>query len=528
MAGHNELSEDEAYYHMWSERMAPSYYSKGPGIATAMKISTSVFGHSEFGIRFFAPLLGLGSSLMLFRLGRGIFGRQSAAWAVMLLNITPIFNAGSMLMTIDALSIFLWIAAMLMVWHALHRASKWTIFWPLAGLMIGLGFLAKYTNALLLLSIALLLLIHRRWRGQLRKPGPYLALGVFLLCTIPVLIWNQQHDWITVSHLRERGDLDEVTGFKPGAALVFFLGHLSVYSPLIFTGMLWALAISIRRFFKDEGEAFLVAFSLPIIALYFALSFRSGGELNWTSPGFVGVGLLLAHHWFRWDGPPQVKRRLRSATLTIAVGMSLLALNTDLLRQLGVPWSYKQDPRVAPLSAGELLTNPSLLLANADDPSTRLRGWKSTANYCAEVVRAQDQAVFLIANRYQTAAALDHYLPDGLDIIRPTLAHPRVHTPESTAPEHQFWFWPGYSQIEEVAQVPAGDGGDTIREEFSPFIGQDALYFSDDMKRKSPDERLKNSFREWELIMVVDIMRRGHFLRQMRIFHCKQYQGLDL
>ncbi len=35
MAGHNELSEDEAYYHMWSERMAPSYYSKGPGIADA-------------------------------------------------------------------------------------------------------------------------------------------------------------------------------------------------------------------------------------------------------------------------------------------------------------------------------------------------------------------------------------------------------------------------------------------------------------------------------------------------------------
>ena len=86
MAGHNELSEDEAYYHMWSERLAPSYYSKGPGIATTMKISTSVFGHNEFGIRFFSPLLALGSSLMLFRLARGIFGRQVAAWAVFLLS----------------------------------------------------------------------------------------------------------------------------------------------------------------------------------------------------------------------------------------------------------------------------------------------------------------------------------------------------------------------------------------------------------------------------------------------------------
>jgi len=528
MAGHNELSEDEAYYHMWSERMAPSYYSKGPGIAALMKLSTSVFGHEEFGIRFFAPLLALGSSLMLFRLGRGIFGRQSAAWAVLLLNITPIFNAGSMLMTIDALSIFLWIAAMLMVWHALHRASKWTVYWPLAGLMIGLGFLAKYTNALLLLSIALLLIVHRRWRGQLGKPGPYLALGVFLLCTIPVLVWNQQHDWITVTHLKERGDLDEATGLQLKKSLEFFLGHISVYSPLIFIGMLWALGISITRFFKDEGEAFLVAFSLPIIALYFSLSLRSGGELNWTAPGFVGVGLLLAHHWFRWDARPRVKRRLRRGALVLGVGMSLLALNTDLLRQFGVPWSYKSDPRIPPLSTVEVLKKPSLLLANAADPSARLRGWKSSAAYCAEVIRAQDQPVFLIANRYQTAAALGHYLPGGLDIIQPSPAHPRVHTPESAAPEHQFWFWPGYSQVDEVRLVPSEDGSDTIRKESSPFIGRDALYLTDNMKRRSPDERVRNSFREWELIMVVDIMRRGRFLRQLRIFHCKQYQGLDL
>ena len=126
MAGTNELSEDEAYYHMWSERFASSYYSKGPGIAATMKLSSSIFGHSEFGIRFFSPLLALGSSLILFRLARGVFGnRQVAAWAVFLLNITPIFNAGAMLMTIDPISIFLWLAAMLMrVARHLHRASQ--------------------------------------------------------------------------------------------------------------------------------------------------------------------------------------------------------------------------------------------------------------------------------------------------------------------------------------------------------------------------------------------------------------------
>ena len=337
-----------------------------------------------------------------------------------------------------------------------------------------------------------------------------------MLCTIPVIIWNAQNDWITVTHLKERGDLDETTGFKPQEALVFFLGHLSVYSPLIFIGMLWALCISVGRFFKDEGEAFLIAFSLPIIALYFALSFRSGGELNWTAPGFIGISLLLAHHWFRWEGRPRIKRNLRRTTLVMAVAMSLLALNTDLLRQTGIGWSYKRDPRLP----------ETLSLSNADDPSTRLRGWKATAGICAEVIAAEEKPVFLIANRYQTAAALSYYLPDDLDLIRPTDDHPRVHTVESSAPEHQFYFWPGYAEAVQRL-VPSPDGTDTIREEFSPFIGQDALYISDDFKRRSPDERVKNSFSEHQLVMVVDIVRRGHFLRQIRIFHCKNYKGLD-
>jgi len=532
----NELSADEAYYHMWSQRADLSYYSKGPGIATVMGISTAVFGHSEFGIRFFSPLLALGSSLILFRLARGVFDKQVAAWSVFLLNITPIFNAGSMLMTIDPISIFFWLAAMLMVWHALHRASKWTFYWPLAGLMIGLGFLAKYTNAMLLLSIVLLLIFHRRWRGQLRKPGIYLAIGVFLLCTIPVIVWNSQNDWITVTHLSEHTEKhsEEESSFQPAQAAVFFAGHMSVYSPLIFLGMVWALALSVRRFFKDEGEAFFVAFSFPIIAMYFLLSFRSGGELNWTSPGFISVGVLLSYHWFRWEGRPVLKRRLRRTAIGMSVAMCLLALNTDLLRQFGVTWSYKRDPRVPAMSAGEILTKPHLLLSNAADPSARLRGWKSTAEECAyhieEFTGSIEKPVFLIANRYQTAAALNHYMPDDgtLAIIHPTERHPRVHTVESTTPDHQFWFWPGYSEVAEVKYVPAPDGTDTIREEFSPFIGQDALYFTDDMKRKSPPDVLKNTFREYELIMVVDVRRRGQFVRQIRIFHCKQYRGLDL
>src|SRR5206468_8708049 len=147
-----DLSFDEAHYWMWSERLAPAYFSKGPGIAFAIRASTAVFGANEFGVRFFSPVLAAATSLLLFYFARRLFGATAGLWAVIGLNATPIFNIGAVLMTIDALSIFFWMAAMFTFWIAVEK-SRFSWHWPLTGLLIGFGFLSKYTNAFELLSV---------------------------------------------------------------------------------------------------------------------------------------------------------------------------------------------------------------------------------------------------------------------------------------------------------------------------------------------------------------------------------------
>src|SRR5881227_1323348 len=112
MLGTSDLSFDEAHYWMWSERLAPAYFSKGPGIAFAIRASTAIFGANEFGVRFFTPLLAAGTSLLLFYFASRLFSTTAGLWAVIGLNVTPIFNIGAFVMTIDALSIFFWVAAM--------------------------------------------------------------------------------------------------------------------------------------------------------------------------------------------------------------------------------------------------------------------------------------------------------------------------------------------------------------------------------------------------------------------------------
>src|SRR5438105_14815944 len=196
MLATTDLEFDEAHYWMWSERLAPAYFSKGPAIAFAIRASTALFGTNEFGVRFFSPLLAAGTSLFLFYFARRLFSATAGLWAVIALNVRTIFNIGAFVMTIDALSIFFWLAAMFTFWLALEKSPQFSWYWPLTGLLIGLGFLSKYTNALELISIVLVLTLAPRLRHEFKRPGFYLLIGIFALCTVSPIMGNAQHAWI--------------------------------------------------------------------------------------------------------------------------------------------------------------------------------------------------------------------------------------------------------------------------------------------------------------------------------------------
>ena len=130
LLGTTDLTFDEAHYWMWSERLAPAYFSKGPGIAFAIRASTAIFGDTEFGVRFWSPILGAGTSLLVYYFTRRLFNATAGFWAVLALNAVPLFNLGNVLMTIDPLSIFFWTAAMCTFWLALERSPNFSWFWP--------------------------------------------------------------------------------------------------------------------------------------------------------------------------------------------------------------------------------------------------------------------------------------------------------------------------------------------------------------------------------------------------------------
>jgi 4-amino-4-deoxy-L-arabinose transferase-like glycosyltransferase len=500
-----DLSFDEAYYWMWSERLAPAYFSKGPGIAFAIRTSTAVFGANEFGVRFLSPVLAAGTSLLMFYFAHRLFGAIAGLWAVIALNATPIFNIGAVLMTIDALSIFFWVAAMFTFWLALEKSPSLPWYWPVTGMLIGLGFLCKYTNGLELVSVLVVLALVPRLRREFKRPGLYLLIAMFVICAIPPIVWNAQHAWITLAHLRSRGGLERGFGFHPGEVLSFLGQHFIVYSPLLFLALAWGVIASWRRINQQFKVLFLMWFGLPVFVFYLLLSINKSAAPNWDGLAFFGFGLVATYFW--WERFQTSVRLPICASVAVLVGliMSLAALDTDLLRVAG----YR-------------------LWRN--DPSDRMRGWKSATGALgkmrADLEARLGEKLFLIADARDRASEISFYLRDKR-VEGP--GHPPVYIPESQDMVNQFSFWPRYDQFVELNPGTQRPEGEVYTEEngINLFVGRDALFVRAGEKERVP-HNIQAAFQSAEPVGTIKVSRHGNVIRTWQVFLCRSYRTLPL
>ena len=505
LIGTTDLSFDEAHYWMWAERLAPAYFSKGPGVAFAIWSSTAIFGDNEFGVRFWSPVLGAGTSLLLYYLARRLFSDLTAFWLVIALNVTPIFNIGSFVMTIDPLSIFFWTAAMFTFWLALEKSPVFSWHWALTGLLIGLGFLSKYTNALQLISVVLVLALIPRFRREFRQRGFYLLLAAFAVCTIPPLLWNNSHAWATIGHLRSRGNFDDAPAFNPLELLNFLAVHFAVYSPLLFLALAWAVIAGWRRTRQQFKGSFLLWFGIPVFAIYFVLSLNEAASPNWDGLAFLSLGILASSYWRERIESRAHLARWAAAALVLGLLMSMLALNTDLIRTAGFALPRR-------------------------DPADRMRGWKS-ASGAVEKVRSDletrlGERVFLIADERDRASEVSFYLREkrveGPD-------HPPVYIVESQDIVNQFSFWPRYDEFVAAPRNPTPEEGDVYTEEdgVNRFQGRNALFIQGNGKAE-PARNIRAAFQSVEPVAKIEVRRFDNVIRTFDLYLCRNYRTLPL
>jgi hypothetical protein len=306
-------------------------------------------------------------------------------------------------------------------------------------------------------------------------------------------------------HLRSRGGLDEGPGFHPLELLVFLGEHFLTYSPLLFLGLAWGVCASWRSSLQNLKLLYLFCFGLPVFVLYFFLSLNRAGAPNWDCLAFLSLAPLAALYWQERTQAASHLRRWAAAAFALGLLMSVVALDTDPLRSLGLHFPRR-------------------------DPANRLRGWQSATREL-EKVRADfetktGEKLFLIADERDRAAEIAFYLRDKR-VEGPR--HPPVYIVESQDLQNQFSFWPRYDEFVEQSVRGAPSPNEVYTEEsgVNRFVNRSALYVQEGNKKRAP-HNIRAGFQSWEGVATIEVRRFGEHVRTWRVFLCRNYRTLPL
>jgi undecaprenyl-diphosphatase len=384
-----DLSPDEAHYWEWSRRLDLSYYSKGPLVAYLIRALTATFGDSALGIRLGAVLLSIAGSLAIYRLGSRAFADPRVGLlAVVGLQLTPLFWAGSLLLTIDPPFLVAWVVALLCLHRALRDGSAAA--WLGAGLAVGLGLLAKYTMLFVLPGLLLYAWRAPEARRQLRRPVAWAAAALALAAFTPVVAWNVGHGWVSARHVASQG---RGGGFEWDEPLAFLGSQLLVLSPLVAGLLGWALWVGIREGLVRGREPyrFLVAFAAPILGFYAVVSLQGKVQANWAAAAYPPLAVMAAGALLeRRARLDETGRRAQTRLLAAAAGCALvLVVLGHLIGALDLPRRL--------------------------DPTVRLRGWEELGSAVTAAWRTMPDPArtFVVSDRYQITSELAFYGPRG-------------------------------------------------------------------------------------------------------------------
>ena len=343
IAAVNGLGIDEAYS-VGNARILSLAYVDHPPLHLWIAGLAARLAGSEAALVVRLPFIALfaGSTWLMFRLGRVLYGEEAGLWAAIWLNLAPVFgivHAGGVLPD-GPLIFFLLAAANVLADICFTRTARPMLAWPGVGVLAGLALLSKYSAVFFCLGTFVYLLTVPRQRPWLATAGPWLALLAAALVFSPAIVWNAEHGLASFAFQGNRA----AAGAGGGNVLRQIGGQMLYLSPWLFVPFAIALVRSLVRGPRDERAWFLAMLAIGPIAVFTTIAIWSPGLPHWPMPGWL-FALAL---------PPLTPRRafLRAFAAAAGVVSGLVALAFAIQGSgLGIPHATLQrwkllDPTV--------------------------------------------------------------------------------------------------------------------------------------------------------------------------------------
>jgi len=396
-----QLHPDEAYYWMWSRNLAVGYFDHSPLVAYFIWLTT-LFSKAELWVRLSGTIVTLIISVLTWKLALQL-SRSTvvASGSVMLFNVYPLSMLGLIVITPDIPVLLFWSVSVYIFWQIMRSNKTWL--WYVLGFSFGLALLSKYT-AVLLVPCLFLYLVFTEDRHWLKTFYPYLSLLIGLLCFLPVVYWNNDHNWVSFGFQLNHGFNGQSYSITRVAEYVG--GQLLVVGPITwFLGVYAAFAWFFR---KNKEQLFLILMAFPIILFFGVSSLRKLAGPNWPVLAYFTFSILVTGCFL--ESASKIRRFLWHGAFLASVLLS--AIMTLHARFSVIPLaSFSEELAVT-------------------DATNSFYGWRELG---AELKKYPGMK-FAIVPSHQLCAVISYYT-DG-EIL--------VHADENAARPSQFnlWNWP--------------------------------------------------------------------------------------
>ena len=285
------LVNDEAYAIAVSKEFSLSFFDHPPIGFWLASLFTELSGiQNPFLFRLPYIFCGLGTTYILFQLGKEVGGYSVGIWSALLYNTAPFFMLSGGLLVVPDGPLNLAISASSLCIIHLHKENckKDNIFLLILGICLALSFASKYQGFLFGLGCLLVLCTSTKRSTFLQNPYFYVSLLIAVLGLLPTFIWNLQHQWVSFQfHGARQGTMIDPNNFTK-----MVLGStIYLLPPVILIPVFQLISFFLKlknRTQLASAEWHLILMATPNILVFtFVFIFSSDTFPHWIMPGWL-------------------------------------------------------------------------------------------------------------------------------------------------------------------------------------------------------------------------------------------------